>query len=158
MFPWTVFIEYFGAKDDVGVFRPASFSLSSKVAKIGPKQHKYVCNPIRLHFLRCLWTQRLLNGAQHYIPRQQSDSTDHVTCQNLAKIAKISPWQDCCFAFVTPLVCLGMLQLGWTLSTLKPTQKIRKKHKGYDNSETTIGKLSARKIQIWLDYFCKIYF
>ena len=26
--------------------------------------------------------------------------------------------------------------------------------KGYDTSETTIGKLSARRIQIWLGYFC----
>ena len=26
--------------------------------------------------------------------------------------------------------------------------------KGYDNSETTVGKLSARRIQIWLGYFC----
>ena len=30
--------------------------------------------------------------------------------------------------------------------------------KGYDTFETTVGKLSARKIQIYPDYFCAIIF
>ena len=30
--------------------------------------------------------------------------------------------------------------------------------KGYDNSETTVGKLSARRIQIFFDYVCKNHF
>ena len=39
-------------------------------------------------------------------------------------------------------------------------QKIndRKNQKNCGNSETTIGKLLARRIQICFDYFCKIYF
>ena len=37
----------------------------------------------------------------------------------------------------------------------KPTTiNSRKTRKGYENSETTVEKLSARKIQIYPDYFC----
>ena len=50
------------------------------------------------------------------------------------------------------------IQLDWTPS--RNTRKIncRMNQKGYDNSETTVGKLSARRIQICFDYFCKIHF
>ena len=46
------------------------------------------------------------------------------------------------------------IQLDWTPS--RRTQKINlpANQKGYDNSETTIRKLSARRIQICFDYFC----
>ena len=46
------------------------------------------------------------------------------------------------------------IQLDWTPS--RRTQKINlpTNQKGYDNSETTVGKLSARRIQICRIYFC----
>ena len=51
-----------------------------------------------------------------------------------------------------------ILQLGCFSS--KSTQKInnRTNQKGYGNSETTIGKLLMRKIQIYLVKFCKSHF
>ena len=55
------------------------------------------------------------------------------------------------------LVCTW-LQLDWTPS--RSTRKINlpANWKGYDNSATTIGKLSTRKIQICLVQFCVIHF
>ena len=49
------------------------------------------------------------------------------------------------------------LQLDWTAS--RRTQKVNSpvNQKGYDKSETTIRKLSARKIQICCAYFCVIH-
>ena len=41
----------------------------------------------------------------------------------------------------------------------EPTKnQLPENRKGYDNFETTVGKLSARRIQICFDYFCKIHF
>ena len=51
------------------------------------------------------------------------------------------------------------IQLDWTPSIIT-TKNINppKSRKGCDNSETTIEKLLARRIQICLVYFCNIYF
>ena len=51
-----------------------------------------------------------------------------------------------------------VIELDW-LSAIR-TQKInsRTNQKGYDKSETTVGKLLARRIQICLVHFCVIHF
>ena len=46
------------------------------------------------------------------------------------------------------------LQLDWTSNTSRQKINFPAHQKGYDNSETTIGKLLARRIQIYPDYFC----
>ena len=50
------------------------------------------------------------------------------------------------------------VQLDW-ISQYEPT-KINSPtdQKGYDSSETTVGKLSTRRIQIFLIHFCLIHF
>ena len=62
--------------------------------------------------------------------------------------------------FYSGIYCLtfSLLQLDWTLS--RNTRKINSptNQKGYDNSETTVGKLSARKIQIFQVHYCVIHF
>ena len=45
------------------------------------------------------------------------------------------------------------LQLDWTSNTSRQKINLPADQKGYDTSETTVGKLSARKIQICFDYF-----
>ena len=58
----------------------------------------------------------------------------------------------------------GILQFSLQEITagLDPSRNTRKKlltnQKSYDNSETTVGQLSARKNQICFDYICKIDF
>ena len=56
------------------------------------------------------------------------------------------------------LVLHHCIQLDWTPS--RRTQKVNSptNQKGYGNSKTTIGKLSARRIQICVVYFCVIHF
>ena len=51
-----------------------------------------------------------------------------------------------------------VLQLGWTSKMSRRKINFQKNQKGYDYSETTIGKLSARKIQIFQVYLCVIHF
>ena len=44
----------------------------------------------------------------------------------------------------------------WIGRPIRANKKlIPKKRKGCDNSETTVGKLLARRIQTYSDYFCK---
>ena len=50
------------------------------------------------------------------------------------------------------------IQLDWTSNTSRQKNNLPANQKGYDTFETTVGKLSARRIQICFDYFCKIYF
>ena len=50
------------------------------------------------------------------------------------------------------------LQLNWTSITSRQKNNLPANQKGYDTFETTtVGKLSARRIQICFEYFCKIY-
>ena len=48
--------------------------------------------------------------------------------------------------------------LDWTPSTYTQTINLPANRKGCDKSKTTYEKLSARRIQIFFDYFCKIHF
>ena len=59
----------------------------------------------------------------------------------------------------TPLLLfeLTRIQLDWTPSRRTQKSNLPANQKGYDNSETTKRKLSARRIQISFDYFCKIH-
>ena len=50
------------------------------------------------------------------------------------------------------------MQLNWTPSRRTQTINPRTNQKGYDKSETTFGKLLARRIQICCVYFCVIHF
>ena len=64
------------------------------------------------------------------------------------------------------VVCVGLsihictrsskyAQLDWTPSR-NTKNNLPTNRKGYDNSEPTVGKLLARRIQLFFDYFCKI--
>ena len=58
-----------------------------------------------------------------------------------------------------PSTLVLLIQLDWTPNTSRQKVNSEKKNcKGYDNHETAIGKLLARRIQIRSDYFCKIHF
>ena len=46
------------------------------------------------------------------------------------------------------------VQLDWTANTSRQKINLPTNQKGYDTFETTVGKLSTRRIQICLDYFC----
>ena len=46
------------------------------------------------------------------------------------------------------------IQLDWTSKTSRRIINLPTNQKCYDNSKTTVGKLSARRIQIFPDYFC----
>ena len=46
------------------------------------------------------------------------------------------------------------LQLDWTSITSRQKINLPANQKGYDTVETTVGKLSARRIQICVGYFC----
>ena len=50
------------------------------------------------------------------------------------------------------------IQLDWTSNTSRQKNNLPANQKGYDTFETTVGKLSARRIQICCVYFCKIHF
>ena len=50
------------------------------------------------------------------------------------------------------------LQLDWTSNASRQKINLPMNQKGYDNFETTMRKLSARRIQICFYYFCKIHF
>ena len=54
--------------------------------------------------------------------------------------------------------CTGALQLDWTSNTSRQKINFPTNRKGYDNSETTVGKLSAGRIQICLVQFYKSHF
>ena len=65
------------------------------------------------------------------------------------------PWH--CAPSIFP--CLNnVTQLDWTPSRNTREINLPTNQKGYDNSKTSVGKLSARRIQICLVYLCKIYF
>ena len=49
---------------------------------------------------------------------------------------------------------LGLLQLDWNSNTSRRKINLPANQKGYDTFETTVGKLSVRRIQIYPDYFC----
>ena len=51
-----------------------------------------------------------------------------------------------------PYIC--PIQLDWMSNTSRRNINLSTNQKGYDNSENTVGKLSARRIQICCDYFC----
>ena len=51
-----------------------------------------------------------------------------------------------------------VIQLNWTSNTSRQTINLPTNQKGYDKSETTIEKLSARRIQICWVYFSVIIF
>ena len=51
-----------------------------------------------------------------------------------------------------------VLQLDWTPSRNTRKIKSRTNQKGYDKSETTVGKLPARRVQIFRARFCIIHF
>ena len=53
---------------------------------------------------------------------------------------------------------LTYMQLDWTSSIIRQKNNLPTNQKGDDNSETTAGKFLARRIQICLVCFCKIYF
>ena len=53
---------------------------------------------------------------------------------------------------------LQNLQLDWTSNMSRQKNNLPTNQEGYEKSETTDEKLSARRIQICLVYFCKIYF
>ena len=46
------------------------------------------------------------------------------------------------------------VQLDWTSNTSRQKNNLPTNQKGYGTCETTVEKLSARKIQICGDYFC----
>ena len=50
------------------------------------------------------------------------------------------------------------LQLDWTSNTSRQKNILPTNQKGYDTFETTVGKLSARRIQIYVVYFSVIIF
>ena len=52
----------------------------------------------------------------------------------------------------------GSVQLDWTSNTSRQKNNFPKNQKGYDKSETTVGKLLARRIQISRVYFSVVIF
>ena len=65
------------------------------------------------------------------------------------------------FVFVSPQILhagIEMYSNNPYIPTRTQNNTLPTNQKGYNNTETTVGKLSARKIQICLVYFCKIYF
>ena len=51
-----------------------------------------------------------------------------------------------------------ILQLDWTSNMSRQQINLSANQKGYDTFETTVGKLSARRIQIFRVHFCVIHF
>ena len=49
-------------------------------------------------------------------------------------------------------------KLDWTSNTSRQKNNLPANQKGYNTFETTVGKLSARRIQICRVYFCKSHF
>ena len=54
-------------------------------------------------------------------------------------------------------MALPRLEVDWTPNMSQQRINLPVNQKGWDNSETTIGKLSVRKIQIYRVFFGKIY-
>ena len=55
-------------------------------------------------------------------------------------------------------VQMGGLQLDWTSNTSRQKINLPTNQRGYDTFETTVGKLSASRIQIYVVYFSVIIF
>ena len=50
------------------------------------------------------------------------------------------------------------LQLDWLSATSRQKNNPQKIYKGYDKSETAVGKLLERRIKTFFDYFCVTHF
>ena len=126
------------------------------------------CLLIILHTVNRVWysLSRLSSFRMHntyYVLFCKLTVCFHLLFLTYSRLFSLSKWYlhikfvlSSCKLFYLPYI-----QLDWMSSVSRwkiHSKKKKRNRKGYDNSETTDGKLSARRIQIFCVYFCVILF
>ena len=109
------------------------------------RRHQVAMRKLLVTIVTIQWQKTAIGTARTSLMTAAWQSWDHDN-KNFKIIIKHPPMTFKKF-FGCKIQC--RLQLDWA-------SEIRTQ--SYDKSKTAIGKLSARRIQIWLVYFCKIYF
>ena len=76
-------------------------------------------------------------------------SSSHDLNHNIPLHTAVVLWSHLGFLF-----CPTYVQLGWTFNTSRRKNNLPTNQKRYNTFEITVGKLSARRIQVCPDYFC----
>ena len=122
---------------------------------LGDSNHPVCANALLLtNFIKNLLTQELVRNARlsfHCIKNMLicCSLCMHIICPLIFVLNSISTQE-----LIKPIG----VQLDWTSNTSRQKINFLTNQRGYDKSETTIRKLSTRRIQICLVYFSLIIF
>ena len=99
---------------------------------------------------------RTLTDTKMAIDRALAPTASHAIRTNLSQVTRFSPGAFACHRDMLLDASLVVHLLQLDCQSARRTQKINlpTNQKGYDTFETTVGKISARRIQIFPDYFC----
>ena len=107
-------------------------------------------------FIKSPWMLETLTKISNKYVKIWSPLCKYVAIHKQDTYALYSEFYQSWINDIKQLALWDYLQLDWTSNTSRQKINLPTNQRGYDNSETTVGKLSARRIQIYCVYFSLI--